>query len=111
MATVMQSTMLLSQIITLLTVSKIPKVKCRKAEKRRDTVTPFMVNIDPDGVLRTVKYTADKKNGFQAEVITSGKSNGGGGGGGNGGHGGGDGSHEESGHLESQDDDDSDEYY
>lgn len=59
--------------------------------------------VDPDGVLRTVKYTADKKNGFQAEVITSGKSNGGGGGGGGhggGGNGGGDGGHEESGHLE-----------
>lgn len=57
--------------------------------------------------MRTVKYTADKKNGFQAEVITSGKSNGGGGGG----HGAGDGGHEESAHLESQEDDDSEEYY
>lgn len=28
--------------------------------------------VDPDGVLRVVKYTADKHNGFQAEVITSG---------------------------------------
>lgn len=28
--------------------------------------------VDPNGVLRVVKYTADKHNGFQAEVITSG---------------------------------------
>lgn len=29
--------------------------------------------LDPDGKLRTVKYTADKKNGFQASIITDGK--------------------------------------
>lgn len=28
--------------------------------------------LDPDGKLRTVKYTADKKNGFHASVITDG---------------------------------------
>lgn len=28
--------------------------------------------LDPDGSLRTVKYTADKLNGFQASVITDG---------------------------------------
>ena len=28
--------------------------------------------VDPNGVLRVVKYTADKINGFQAQVITSG---------------------------------------
>lgn len=28
--------------------------------------------LDPDGKLRTVKYTADKENGFQASVITDG---------------------------------------
>jgi len=82
----------------------------RKETRHGDAVHGEYSVVDPDGVLRTVKYTADKKNGFQAEVITSGKSNGGGGGnggGGDGGHGG----HEESGHLESQDDDDSEEYY
>lgn len=31
--------------------------------------------VDPNGVLRVVKYTADKHNGFQAEVITSGGHN------------------------------------
>lgn len=29
--------------------------------------------VDPDGTVRTVKYTADKKNGFQAQVYTNGK--------------------------------------
>lgn len=29
--------------------------------------------LDPDGVLRTVKYTADEHNGFQAEVLMNGK--------------------------------------
>lgn len=28
--------------------------------------------LDPDGKYRTVKYTADKHNGFQAEIITDG---------------------------------------
>lgn len=35
-------------------------------------MTPLFSVVDPDGVLRVVKYTADKHNGFQAEVITSG---------------------------------------
>lgn len=131
MATVIPLIMLQSQIITLPMELKIQRVKYHKAEKKPDMVMLFMVNtgryysefcyilyhivnnnecnnisvVDPDGVLRTVKYTADKKNGFQAEVITNGKSNGGGGNGGDGGH-------EESGHLESHDDDDqSEEYY
>lgn len=29
--------------------------------------------LDPDGVLRTVRYTADDHNGFQAQVILNGK--------------------------------------
>lgn len=29
--------------------------------------------VEPDGTVRTVKYTADKENGFQAQVITNGK--------------------------------------
>lgn len=28
--------------------------------------------LDPDGKLRTVKYSADKKNGFHASVVTDG---------------------------------------
>lgn len=28
--------------------------------------------LDPDGKFRTVKYTADKKNGFHASIITDG---------------------------------------
>lgn len=72
--------------------------------------------VDPDGVLRIVKYTADKHNGFQAEVITSGKGHGGDGGGHGGDSGGGHAGHYESApaHLESSvehdDDDDHEEY-
>lgn len=33
---------------------------------------PLSSVLDPDGKLRTVKYTADKKNGFQAQIITDG---------------------------------------
>lgn len=29
--------------------------------------------LDPDGTLRTVKYTADDHNGFQAQVLLNGK--------------------------------------
>ena len=36
-------------------------------------LTFFFSVVDPDGVLRTVRYTADKHNGFQAQIITNGK--------------------------------------
>lgn len=44
----------------------------RKETRHGDTVHGEYSVVDPNGVLRVVKYTADKHNGFQAEVITSG---------------------------------------
>lgn len=44
----------------------------RKESRHGDTVHGEYSVVDPNGVLRVVKYTADKHNGFQAEVITSG---------------------------------------
>lgn len=52
----------------------------RKETRHGDAVVGEYSVVEPDGTLRTVRYTADKKNGFQAEIITNGKSQSGGGG-------------------------------
>lgn len=71
----------------------------QKEERDGDKVTGSYSVKEADGTVRTVHYTADKKNGFNAQVVRSGHAShpavyGGGGGhdgggGGGGGHGGG----------------------
>lgn len=48
----------------------------RKESRHGDEVHGEYSVVNPDGKLMVVKYSADKHNGFQAEVITDGKSNG-----------------------------------
>ncbi|GAB0096165.1 uncharacterized protein DMENIID0001_116420 [Sergentomyia squamirostris] len=45
----------------------------RKETRHGDAVHGEYTVIDPDGTKRIVKYTADKHNGFQAQIITNGK--------------------------------------
>lgn len=53
-----------------------PKTKVsqsRKEHRNGDEVHGEYSVVEPNGKLRTVKYTADKHNGFQAEVLIDGK--------------------------------------
>lgn len=45
----------------------------RKETRHGDTVHGEYSVVDPNGILRTVKYTADKHNGFQAKIYVNGK--------------------------------------
>lgn len=45
----------------------------RKETRHGDTVHGEYSVVDPNGILRTVKYTADKHNGFQAKIFVDGK--------------------------------------
>uniref|UniRef100_A0A1B0CB87 Putative pupal cuticle protein n=1 Tax=Lutzomyia longipalpis TaxID=7200 RepID=A0A1B0CB87_LUTLO len=45
----------------------------RKETRHGDAVHGEYSVIDPDGTKRIVKYTADKHNGFQAQIFTNGK--------------------------------------
>lgn len=54
--------------------------RCTNWNQLKSNQSPFNVYhvlsvLDPDGVFRTVKYTADKHNGFQAQIITNGQGN------------------------------------
>lgn len=43
-------------------------VKSQHETRTGDVVTGFYTLVEPDGTIRTVKYTADKHNGFNAVV-------------------------------------------
>lgn len=55
---------------SMVNIGKAPNIKWRFTAN--SLLTPSSV-VEPDGSVRTVKYTADKKNGFQAQVYHNGK--------------------------------------
>lgn len=50
---------------------KTGDIKYQKETRNGDVVQGEYSLIEPDGTIRTVKYTADKKNGFNAVVTRS----------------------------------------